>query len=189
MKYIMKLFSICCFIILITSQGMTGIPLEENMSPEEVKARFEEMKRQQQEIARKIWEEKQEKKKEAEQEEQLIKTMETPQPTTKEETLPAQKEGVKEIGEVEEKVMPSPTGEGTKGLAPGVPTKEEQMEESIKTEKREEATKEVKDKRDFSFILVIIVMVVTMVFLIRSMFQGKINSPQRHRETEDEKKD
>lgn len=186
MKYIMKLFSICCFIILITSPGMTGIPLEENMSPGEVKARFEEMKRQQQEIARKIWEEKQEKKKEKDMKEQLIERMEAPQPTTKEEKTPAQKEGVKEIGEVEEKIIPSPTGEGAKGLAPGVPTKEEQMEESIKTEKRKEATKEVKDKRDFSFILVIIVMVVTIVFLIRSMFQGKISTSKE--KPNDEKK-
>lgn len=172
MKRMMKILSICCFIVLITSPGMTGIPLEEGMTPDQVEARFEKMKREQQEIARKIWEEKQKKKKEKDMKEQIIKTMPSPQPLPKEK-LPVQKEGVYEAEVLEEKVIPSHTREEAKGIVPGVVTKEKEMEEAIKIEKREKEAQKVRFQRNFSFILVIIVMLATTVFLIRSISQGK----------------
>lgn len=174
MKYIMKVFCSVCFIILISSPGMTGLLLEKGMTPDEVETRFKTMKRQQQEIAREIWEEKQKKKEEAKEKEQLVKTSEVPLPLIpKEGKLSVQKEKVEGGEEGEEKVMPSPIQEEAKGLMPGVVTKEEKIQEAIKIEKRGKTHLEAKSKKTFSFILVIIVMLATIIFLIKSMSQGK----------------
>lgn len=150
---------------------MTGFPIEEGMTPDEVKASFKTMKRQQQEIAREIWEEKQKKKEEAEEKKQLIERREVPSLTPQEGKLPTQKEGVKGGEEIEEKVMPLPTQQEAIGIVPGVVTKDEKIQEAIKIEEREKTAQEV--KRTSSIILVIIVMLVTIAFLIKSMYQGK----------------
>jgi len=159
-----------CSLILINSKGITGIPLERKITPDEAKARYEEMKRAKEKIARELWEEKQKKKEEAEKKKQLMKIMELAQPTLPEEKLPAKKEEAR--GEIKEEIPP-PAEELSKGIVPGVITEEEKVEQARKIEKEEKIAKEVKYKKDFSFILVIIVMLATIVFLIKSMYQGK----------------
>lgn len=169
-------------IIFISSLGITGIPLEEGMTPQEVKAQIEEMRHDRKEMARELGKERQKKEEELEKREQLIKASQPPSPTSGEEKPAAQekeaKEGVEE-GIEEEQLLPPAEGVG-KGIVPGVVTPEE--EQTKKIEKQEKVEKEYKSQRDFSFILVIIVMIATIGLLLKSMFKGNTHAPTKHKE-------
>lgn len=180
MKHYLIFFMICS-IIFISFPGMSGIPLEEGMTSEEVDALYEKMQRQKEEIAREIWEKKQKKIEEIEKEKQPIKEVEAPIPTQKKEKPSAKKEKTMEEQAVieEEKAISTLPSEGVgKGIVPGVVIPEEEIEQDIKIEKKEKLAQEVKYKMDFSFILVIVVMLTTIVFLIRSM-SGERESKKR----------
>jgi len=151
-----KLLILCIGITLIfqSSQVQAGIPLKNpKISKQEATQMYMEMKRQKEEMARRIAEKRQEKKKE---EKQLIEGMKVPMPIPE-----------------EEKPSAKPVEEKARGIGSGVSIPEEEIEQAKKIEKREKAAQEVKYERNFSFILVILVLLATIVFLIRSVYKGR----------------
>ncbi|MEW6096390.1 MAG: hypothetical protein AB1567_07690 [bacterium] len=181
-KYGLGILILCIGIVILfqTHPSQAGIPLENpKISQEQARQMYEEIKRQKEEIMRRNKEEKQKKKEEAERKKQLIKEMEAPKPTPEEETPSAKKEEAKKIEE-EAKPIPTPTQEA-KGIVPGVVTTEEEIEQAKEIEKREKVAREVKHKRNLSFILTAVVMLATIIFLIRSMYKG------RHKDEEKKK--
>lgn len=165
-------------IIFISSLGITGIPLEKGMTPQQVQTQFEEMKAERKKMAKELAREREKKEEESAMREQLIQASQPPTPTPAEEKPSVQERQAGKEGE-EEKSIPTPTGEIGKGLVPGLITPEQESEEAKKTEKQEKVEKEYKSQRNFSFILMIIVMVATIGLLIKSMSKGKIKNEEK----------
>jgi len=165
-----KIIILSIGILIFFQFSYAGIPLKDpKISKQEARQMYEEMKRKKEEIAQKLAEKKQQK---ILQKKLPHKPIMPPKPTTKKEKLPVKKEII-------EKPTPTIEEDKIKGRIPGVVTIEKEVEKAKKLEKREKIAQEFKHKRVISFILVFVVILATIIFLIRSMYKGRVKDEEK----------